>query len=262
MSSRTQLPSLSEVWLQTLGWQPTPEQQHQFVELFQHILAANQQLNLTRITEPQDFWGKHLWDSVVGIGPWLPHELPLPSGLQDLSSDLPFDSSQPLRVIDIGTGGGFPGLPIAIIKPTWQITLLDSTQKKLTFLAHVTAELGLENVVMCCDRAENLGQHSTYRESFDLALIRAVGPASVCAEYAMPLLALKGYAVLYRGQWKTEEQKALAGAISQLGGEVVAVMPVNMPRSQGVRHCIYLRKILPTAPQFPRRVGVPTRKPL
>lgn len=256
MSNRT-LPNRSEVWLQSLGWQPTPEQEQQFERLFQQIVQANRQLNLTRITDPTDFWEKHLWDSLVGIAPWLPTE----SSIQR-QNGFSIDSSQPLKVIDIGTGGGFPGLPIAIIKPSWHITLLDSTQKKLMFLQQVTAELGLENVETCCDRAENLGQQSPYRESFDLAVIRAVGPASVCAEYALPLLALQGYAVLYRGQWTTEEQDSLVAAVSKLGGKLVTVSPVKMPHSQGIRHCIYLRKIETTGPKFPRRVGVPARKPL
>jgi len=250
------------VWLQTLGWQPSLEQERQFARLFQQILQVNQQLNLTRITDPQDFWEKHLWDSVVGIAPWLLHGSVTLSWLQSLLSNVSVDRALPLRVVDIGTGGGFPGLPIAILKPTWQVTLLDSTQKKLTFLEQMTAELGLENVGMCCDRAENLGQHPSDRESFDLALIRAVGPASVCAEYALPLLTLKGYAVLYRGQWTDKEQQALSAVLPQLGGELITVAQVNMPLSQGVRHCIYLRKHQPTDPKFPRRVGVPARKPL
>lgn len=256
MSNDT-LPNRSDVWLQSLGWQPTSDQEQQFERLFQQVIQANQQLNLTRITDPPDFWEKHLWDSLVGIAPWLPTDSPV-----QLQDGFSVDTSKPLKVIDIGTGGGFPGLPIAIIKPTWQITLLDSTQKKLTFLQQVTADLGLENVEGCCDRAENLGQHSPDRESFDLALIRAVGPASVCAEYALPLLALEGYAVLYRGQWTTEEQDGLVAAASKLGGELVAVSPVTMPYSPGIRHCIYLRKTQPTDPKFPRRVGVPARKPL
>lgn len=256
MSNRT-LPHRSEVWLHSLGWQPMPEQEQQFERLFQQIGQANQQLNLTRITDPQEFWEKHLWDSLVGIAPWLS-----PSGPAWLEDGLSADLSPSPRVIDIGTGGGFPGLPIAIIKPTWQITLLDATQKKLTFVQQVTADLGLENVRICCDRAENLGQQSSYRESFDLAVIRAVGPASVCAEYALPLLGLQGYAVLYRGQWTTEEQEGLVAAASKLGGELVTVSPVTMPHSHCIRHCIYLRKIQSTDPKFPRRVGVPARKPL
>lgn len=255
MSNDT-LPNRSDVWLQSLGWQPTPEQQQQFERLFQQIVQANQQLNLTRITAPPDFWEKHLWDSLVGIAPWLPTDSPV--RLQD---DFSIDHNKPLKVIDIGTGGGFPGLPIAIIKPDWHITLLDSTQKKLTFLEEIMANLGLDNVGVCCDRAENLGQQSS-RESFDLAVIRAVGPASVCAEYALPLLALQSYAVLYRGQWTTEEQEGLVAAVSKLGGELVTVSPVTMPYSPGIRHCIYLRKIEATDPKFPRRVGVPARKPL
>lgn len=265
MSNRTPLPHLSEVWLNSLGWQPGPELLGQYQALFQQVLEANQQLNLTRITDPQEFWEKHLWDSLVGIAPWLPLEPGAPrpdwlsasAGLSDFS---PVPSS--IQVIDIGSGGGFPGLPVAMLQPRWQMTLLDSTQKKLSVLEQVTADLGLENVVARCDRAETLGQHPTYRESFDLALIRAVGPASVCAEYALPLLALQGYAILYRGQWTAEEQQRLEAALPQLGGEIVGIAKVQMPLSLGVRHCVYLRKSQPTDPKFPRRVGVPARRPL
>ena len=264
MQVSAQLPLLSEVWLRTLGWQPTLEQQQHCQDLFQRVLLANQQLNLTRITDPQDFWEKHLWDSLVGIAPWLSlaSDAPIPSWLQEVSSCLCEVTSAPKQVIDIGTGGGFPGLPVAMMQPEWQVTLLDSTQKKLTFLDKVIVNLGLENVVGCCDRAEHLGQTPPYRQSFDLALIRAVGPASVCAEYALPLLALKGYAILYRGQWTDEEQQALSVVLPQLGGELVAVAKVQMPLSPGVRHCIYLRKTQPTESKFPRRVGLPARKPL
>ncbi|WP_299411344.1 16S rRNA (guanine(527)-N(7))-methyltransferase RsmG [Acaryochloris sp. IP29b_bin.148] len=258
--NHAQLPWQSELWEQTLGWKPTTEQP-QYQRLFQLVLQANQHLNLTRITDPHPFWEKHLWDSLVGIAPWLPRPAAPPLWLQAVT-DRVEPPATPLKTIDIGTGGGFPGLPVAISQPTWPLTLLDSTQKKLTFLAEAIAELGLERVVTCCDRAENLGQSPTYRESFDLALIRAVGPASVCAEYALPLLGMEGYAVLYRGQWTLEEQQGLEMALPQLGGEMVSVLSVDLPLSQGVRHWVYLRKVQPTDAKFPRRVGLPARRPL
>jgi 16S rRNA (guanine527-N7)-methyltransferase len=259
-----QFPVLSEVWLQTCGWQPTFEQQQECQKLFQYILQANQHLNLTRILDPQDFWEKHLWDSLLGIAPWLCRSSPqpIPDWLQQIAVLLPLRDSQIMKVIDVGTGGGFPGLPVAIMQPHWSMTLLDSTQKKLTALEPAIAALGLKQVTTCCDRAEILGQNPAYRQSFDLALIRAVGSASVCAEYALPLVKLQGYAILYRGQWTTEEEQALAAALPFLGGEIVAVAQVPMPLSSGVRHCIYLQKYQPTDPKFPRRVGLPARRPL
>ncbi|NJK29377.1 MAG: 16S rRNA (guanine(527)-N(7))-methyltransferase RsmG [Acaryochloris sp. RU_4_1] len=259
-----QLPVLSEGWRQTCGWQPTPEQQQQCQKLFECILQANQHLNLTRILDPQEFWEKHLWDSLLGIAPWLclSSPQPIPDWLQQISADLSLTDPDAMKVIDIGTGGGFPGLPVAIIQPHWSMTLLDSTQKKLTALEPVIAALGLKQVTTCCDRAETLGQNPAYRQSFDLALIRAVGTASVCAEYALPLVRLQGYAILYRGQLTHEEEQTLAAVLPSLGGKIVAVAQVPMPLSSGVRHCIYIHKHQPTDPKFPRRVGLPARRPL
>ncbi len=123
------LPEMAEIWQQTLNWQPTVQQQAQFQRLYELILEGNRQLNLTRITDPQEFWEKHLWDSLRGI-------LPL------LSGNLPPASP---TIIDIGTGAGFPGVPVAMTVPNCTITLLDSTQKKITFLDNILTELALTN---------------------------------------------------------------------------------------------------------------------
>jgi 16S rRNA (guanine527-N7)-methyltransferase len=248
-------------WLSTLGWQPSPLQLQQFQDLYAHILRGNQQLNLTRITEAQDFWEKHLWDSLAGILPWLVKE-------SNLSGALPDDLPHGCRVIDIGSGGGFPGLPVAIAKAAlesglpWRVSLLDATQKKMAFLETVTQVLGLLQVDMICDRAESLGQNPIHRQQYDLAFIRAVGPASVCAEYALPLLKLQGIAVLYRGQWSEGEANALQRGLAQLGGAIIAVSHRQLPLSGGERHYVYLQKEQKTPQRFPRRVGIPTKRPL
>jgi 16S rRNA (guanine527-N7)-methyltransferase len=236
-------------WDEPLGWQPTADQQEQFQALYAQILRGNQLLNLTRITAAQDFWEKHLWDSLAGLLPWLSTEKTMP---------LPDDC----RMIDIGSGGGFPGLPAAIAHPQWRVSLLDATQKKMAFLDRVAQDLQLSNVEVMCDRAESLGQNPNHRQQYDLALIRAVGPASVCAEYALPFLKLKRYAVLYRGQWSEDEMDRLRAALEILGGAIVAVNRRLLPVSGGVRHYIYVQKHQETPQQFPRRVGVPTKKPL
>lgn len=242
------LPQLNEVWQPTLAWQPTAEQQQQFQRLYKQILAGNRQLNLTRITEPHEFWEKHLWDSLRGIQPWL---------TENLQPEL---STQ--KVIDIGTGAGFPGVPVAIVQPQWQMTLLDSTRKKVAFLEALTHDLGLSNVQSVTDRAEQFGQQPNHRGSYDLALIRAVATAAVCAEYSLPLLKVGGIAVLYRGQWTEAEAIGLERALEQLGGELMTVEAFTTPLSEGSRHCLYLKKIKPTPAAFPRSVGVPTQKPL
>jgi 16S rRNA (guanine527-N7)-methyltransferase len=162
----------------------------------------------------------------------------------------------------MGTGAGFPGLPIAIAQPDWQLTLVDSTQKKVKFVQQTAQELGLQGVRGISDRAEVLGQASNFREQFDLATIRAVAAVSVCAEYLLPLLKVGGQAILYRGQWDAAEEAACVGALQKLGGELVHVDLFNTPISDGARSCVYLQKIAPTPPAYPRSVGLPVQKPL
>lgn len=241
------LPEEPEVWQETLGWQPHPQQQFSYQRLYAEILSGNQQLNLTRITEPKEFWEKHLWDSLRGIKNWL---------VSDSSTEVPF------KVLDIGTGAGFPGVPVAIACPNWQITLLDSTRKKIAFLDGLIAILGLAQVQTLVGRAEEIGQMAHHRAAYDLVLIRAVAGASVCAEYALPLLKLDGMAVLYRGQWLEAETQALTDAVQRLGGEIDRIEEFVTPFSHSVRHCVYLKKLKPTPASFPRAVGVPTQKPL
>jgi 16S rRNA (guanine527-N7)-methyltransferase len=255
------LPEMSAVWQETLHWQPTPYQQQQLQRLYELILDGNRQLNLTRITEPTEFWEKHLWDSLRGIAPFLKEEEGRRQEEKELNSSLISHPSS-FKVIDIGTGGGFPGIPAAIACPDWQVTLLDSTQKKITFLQTLATTLGLENIKTLVNRAEDVGQLPQHREAYDLALIRAVGSASVCAEYALPLLKLEGQAVLYRGQWTVEDTEALRPAVAQLGGAIAAIEECSTPVSQSMRHCLYLRKEARTPEEFPRAVGVPGKQPL
>lgn len=255
------LPDCPDRWLSTLSWQPDAHQQTQFQQLYAGILEGNHQLNLTRITDPTDFWEKHLWDSLRGIQPWLQSA----SGTQEINSttlNSQLSTLNSCSVIDIGTGAGFPGIPVAIAQPTWTITLLDATRKKIDFLNHLLATLSLSNVKTLIDRVEPVGQSSTYRETFDLALIRAVASASVCAEYSLPLLKVGGAAVLYRGQWSPEENNQLTQAVALLGGIVEQVEQFVTPISHSDRTCLYLRKVTATPPIYPRAIGLPTQKPL
>lgn len=241
------LPELTDLWEQTLGWQPTPEQQIQFQQLYQQVLDGNRQFNLTRITEPTEFWEKHLWDSLRGIRRFL----------EDV------DNHQDLmRVIDVGTGAGFPGLPVAIVQPTWTVTLLDSTRKKMRFVDQMVEAMSLPNVTTLVDRVEQIGQQAQHRQQYDLALIRAVAIAPVCAEYVLPLLNVGGVAVLYRGQWTAEETASLEPVAEALGGEIDTIEAFKTPLTEGDRHCLYLKKVAPTPPEFPRSIGVPSQMPL
>ena len=239
------LPQISEVWERSLNWQPSKTQVQLFQQVYQEILEGNRQQNLTRITTPEDFWEKHLWDSLSGI-----------VGLEEKLL------AQKLQVIDLGTGAGFPGIPLAIAFPQWQLTLLDSTRKKITFVNELIAKLQLKNATGIVARAEALGRVPGDRASYDLALVRAVSKASVCAEYSLPFVKQGGLAILYRGHWSKEDTASLKLAIAQLGGKIELIHPWETPLSRGVRHCIYLRKHSATPKKFPRAVGIPDKQPL
>jgi 16S rRNA (guanine527-N7)-methyltransferase len=245
------LPSFLDIWQSTLNWCPSPSQQAQFQLLLTELTALNAGVNLTRITSPEAFWEKHLWDSLWGIQPWLNAAL------------------TPLRMIDIGTGGGFPGIPVAIAAcpeptahPLWEVTLLDSTRKKITCLETLCQSLSLINAHPVCDRAETLARQKGDRASYDLALIRAVGSVSSCAEYTLPFLKVGGTAVIYRGQWSQEEEQTLQQALLKLGGTLTEVRHTTTPLTQAQRHCLYLEKGQITPGSFPKKVGVPTQHPL
>ena len=247
------LPDQFQTWQESLHWCPSPEQQQLFQTVYAGTLRGNQQMNLTRITEPSEFWEKHLWDSLSGLSPWL----------QPVTSRPDWAIPHAIETaIDIGTGAGFPGLPAAIALPTWQVTLLDSTQKKIRFLQDLIQSAGLANVQTIADRAEFLAHQLSHREHYDLVLLRAVGSAATCAEYALPLVKLGGIAVLYRGQWSEDDSRRLSQAAHQLGGSLLAVQAWQTPLTQGERHCVYLHKHTPTRDAFPRPVGVPAKQPL
>lgn len=237
-----QLPEMMELWQETLSWQPNPRQHRAFQAFYEAVWLGNRQQNLTRITAPQEFWEKHLWDSLRGVFPKTEWKVE--------------------RAIDIGTGAGFPGVPVAIANPTWTVTLLDSTQKKVNFLTQALSTIGIFNARPIVDRVEQIGQNPVHRNSYDLAMIRAVASASVCAEYALPLLKVGGTAILYRGQWTPEEDKALKFALKKLGGWIDRTDKFETPLTHSLRHCLYIRKTEPTPEDFPRAIGIPTQKPL
>ncbi|HEY9636513.1 MAG TPA: 16S rRNA (guanine(527)-N(7))-methyltransferase RsmG [Coleofasciculaceae cyanobacterium] len=221
------LPDMAEVWQQTLSWQPNHEQKQLFQRLYEEILLGNRQLNLTRITTPVEFWEKHLWDSLRGVLPQL----------QSMTS--------PQRVIDIGTGAGFPGVPVAIAFPHFSVTLLDSTRKKINFLETLVAKLGIDNATPLTGRAEQVAKQPQHRQAYDIALLRAVAPVSICAEYALRLLKTDGLAILYRGHWTDDETEELKPVVEKLGGMVESIEGFTTPISNSVRHCLYLRSCLP-----------------
>ena len=222
------LPEMTDLWLKTINWQPRALQQSQFQQVYEQVIKGNSQFNLTRITEPVEFWEKHLWDSLQPIVPLLALKKP--------------------QIIDIGTGAGFPGLPMAIALPDSTVTLVDSTRKKIAFLDTVLTELSIANALTVTSRAETLGKLPQYSNAYDVATIRAVGSAAICAEYALPLIKPGGIAVLYRGNWTVEEQEALTRAIAPLNGKIDSVDSFTTPLTHSIRHCIYLKKLTTSTP--------------
>jgi 16S rRNA (guanine527-N7)-methyltransferase len=231
------LPEMNELWQQSLNWVPNESQQQQFQRLYELIVEGNRSLNLTRITEPVEFWEKHLWDSLRGIARLLPIN-------DNLRENREFPTQSVPKAIDIGTGGGFPGLPAAIALPNLSVTLLDSTRKKIDFLETVLPSLAIKNAATLLGRSDEIWRQPHHKAAYDIALLRAVGAASVCAKYALPFLKNGGLAVLYRGNWTADEEADLQSAIEPLGGIVESVEAFTTPVSHSVRHCVYLRKVV------------------
>ena len=246
-NNRQFLPEMNSVWQETLNWQPTIKQKQQFQKLYELIIVGNKKLNLTRITKPEEFWEKHFWDSLRGIQFILENQV---------------HWQEEKKVIDIGTGAGFPGLPVAITIPQYAVTLLDSTRKKINFIETILTDLNIKNALTITNRVEQIGRLFQYREIYDIALLRAVAPTLVCAEYALPMLKIGGIAILYRGNLTTNEQANLLEIIKLLGGKIESIEGFNTPLSNSIRHCIYLRKVGKTPVNYPRSVGIPSQKPL
>ena len=229
----------------SLGWIPAPQQLAQFRDLQERLRDWNGRLNLTRLVEGDDFWIAQLYDS---LWPW-----------RDLLQAPPAT----LSLIDVGTGGGFPGLALAIALPASRVTLVDSVGRKAEAVRAMAGGLGLEQrVTIRCERVETTGQDPSCRGRFDWALARAVAAAPVVAEYLVPLLRSSGRALLYRGQWEPDDQRTLERALLPLQAAVERVERRELPAGRGVRHAVLLKPLGPCPPTYPRPVGVPAKLPL
>jgi 16S rRNA (guanine527-N7)-methyltransferase len=238
-------PPHPDLW-HALGWTPQPEQLAQLQALNQQLREWNQRVNLTRLVEGDDYWIGQVFDSL-----W---------PLRDL---LDATNPEPLQVIDVGTGGGFPGLAVAIALPAAQLTLVDSVGRKIEAVRAMAKALDLaERVTLRWERVERSGRSPECRGRFDRAIARAVAGAPVVAEYLVPLLQPTGRAVLYRGQWSAGDQTALERTARRLRAEVEAVQAIELPAGRGVRHAVRLRPLAPCPAAYPRPVGVALKAPL
>lgn len=237
MTPRTLLSTIASEWQLALS----PLQLDQFDRYAAELTRWNARTNLTTITDPQAIVVRHFLDSLAVARAW--------------------PDACPSSIIDIGSGAGFPGIPLKILWPATRLVLVESVGKKTQFLAHIVATLALANVEICTDRAETLGQNTQYREQFALVTARAVAPLNVLAEYCLPLCRIGGLFVAPKSADGLHEAEAARKSIHTLGGELQAPIEVRLP---GVdpRLLIVVRKIAPTPPAYPRRVGVPLKRPL
>ncbi len=212
----------------------------QFMSYADELRRWNQHVNLTAIIDPTDIVVRHFLDLLRCALSW---------GLE------------PRRVIDVGTGAGFPGLPLKILRPQIQLTLVESVEKKAAFLRHIVEVLGLDEVEVVVARAEAVGRDWAHREWYDLATARAVAELSALAEYCLPLCRVGGRFLAPKGAGVTREVAAAQAAITALGGKLLAVEAVELPAVEQ-RTLVVVEKIAPTPGQYPRAVGVPTRRPL
>lgn len=208
----------------------------------EELLEWNNRMNLTAIRDVAGIRTKHFLDSFTCSLAW---------------RDRP-----PESLIDIGTGAGFPGIPLKILYPAMRLTLVDSIGKKVEFCRHIVESLGLENVEVIQARAEELGQNRAYREQFEWAVARAVAQMNVLAEYLLPLVRVGGTALAQKGESAPAEAHASEKAIRLLGGRLRQLVPVTLPGVAEERFLIIIDKIAATPQNYPRRVGVPARNPL
>jgi 16S rRNA (guanine527-N7)-methyltransferase len=207
------------------------------------LITWNERVNLTSIVEPEEIVTKHFLDS-----------LSVYQVLQTLPSNL--------SLIDVGSGAGFPGLPLKIALPRLRLTLLESTGKKTAFLQYIIQVLNLAGVTVLTARAEEAGRRRDQRERYDVAVARAVAPLPVLAEYMLPLVKVGGLVVVQKGQHPAEEIKEAANALGILGGKISQVLPVVVPGLAAERHLLVIQKNKATPPQYPRRPGLPAQRPI
>ncbi len=236
MSAMQRLQTVAEQW-------GIPLSQHQLLQFEQYIdelQAANELHNLTAISDVKGIIERHFLDSLRCALSW---------------------GSPPERVADIGSGAGFPGVPLNILHPTMQLTLVESIAKKAAFLEMLTTRLGLTDVQVLTSRAEVVGHDSQQRERYDLVTARAVADLRVLAEYCLPLVKIGGRFLAPKGANIDTEVATAHHAITELGGRIMAIERVELPELSP-RTIVVVEKINSTPDRYPRRAGLPTKKPL
>src|SRR5699024_3921638 len=228
--------------LEAKGISLTPQQIKQFQLYFKTLIEWNEKINLTGLTDQEDVYLKHFFDSITPA--------------------FYYDFSTKVQICDVGAGAGFPSIPLKICFPHLKITIVDSLKKRIGFLDHLADKLTIEHVEFYHDRAETFGQNKKFRQQFDLVTARAVAKMSVLSELCLPLVKTKGRFVALKGPNVQTELDEASQAIKVLGGELKELISVDLPNDQGERSLIVLDKIKSTPKKYPRKPGTPNRSPL
>ena len=218
----------------------TEEQLAQFTRYYELLVETNKVMNLTAITEPEEVAVKHMVDSLLAYE----------------------DGMQGKTLVDVGTGAGFPGVPLKIYCPSLRVTLVDSLGKRLRFLEQVIDELGLKGIRCEHLRAEDAGRSKKHREQYDYVTARAVARLSVLSEYCLPLAKKGGQFIALKGSRFAEEIEEGEAAVKILGGKIISAEPVKLPGLDDGRAIIKIAKIKATPAQYPRKAGTPEKQPL
>jgi 16S rRNA (guanine527-N7)-methyltransferase len=220
----------------------TGRQVTELIKYEKELLEWNQKFNLTAIRDAESIRTKHFLDSFSCVLAWR--------------------VSPPNQLIDVGTGAGFPGLPIKILYPNLKLTLVESVGKKAMFCQHIVSVLGLEHVEVIQSRAEDLGQDPQHREKYDWAVARAVANLNVLSEYLIPLVKVGGIMLAQKGESGPAEAQSAEKTIELLGGKLKQLIPLNLPGVADDRYLVVVDKVAATPPKYPRKPGIPAKQPL
>ena len=234
----------SSLW-NKMQWHPTSKQLKTFIALQALLEDWNKRVNLTRLIDGNDYWIAQILDSL-----W-----PLDKDLSDTQTQV--------NCVDVGSGCGFPGLALAIALPNSKLTLIEAVSRKALILKNIAKELGIQKrVTVLNERAELTGQNPNFRGQFDFAMARAVASAPIVCEYLIPLLKQKGQALIYQGKWSELNQYNHNKALILLNAKISSVQKLHLPNGYGERHLIRVIATENCPQKYPRRIGIPSKKPL